>query len=120
MCQFGSAGLTDRSYRGDVDELADSSELLHDAAGLRGRLAEAGYLFFRGLLPAEPVRTAGATVLARLRDGGWTDTSGTPAAHPRRIISSQREGYRGRPSGSPLPEGNQRRFVIIRREGRRR
>jgi hypothetical protein len=56
-----------------VDELADSSGLLHDSAALRGRLAEAGYLFFRGLLPPGAVRAAGAAVLARLREGGWTD-----------------------------------------------
>ena len=55
----------------------------HDPAALRGRLAEAGYLFFRGLLPAAPVRAAGATVLARLRDGGWTGADGLPSARPR-------------------------------------
>ena len=70
-----------------MDELADSSGLLHDSADLRKRLAEAGYLFFRGLLPADTLRAAGAAVLARLRDGGWTDADGTPSAQPRALNS---------------------------------
>jgi hypothetical protein len=59
-----------------VDELADSAQLLNDADGLRRRLADDGYLFFRffrGLLPAEQVRAAGHAVLAQLRFGGWVD-----------------------------------------------
>jgi len=35
-----------------VDELADSAHLVNDADGLRRRLADDGYLFFRGLLSA--------------------------------------------------------------------
>jgi hypothetical protein len=73
------------SYRGHVDELADSSGVLHDPAILRQRLAETGYLFFRGLLPAGTVRAAGATVLARLRDGGWAGADGTPSGQPRAL-----------------------------------
>jgi hypothetical protein len=53
-----------------VDELADSSGVLDDPAILRRRLAEAGYLFFRGLLPDGTLWAPGAAVLARLRDGG--------------------------------------------------
>ena len=68
-----------------MDELADSSAVPHDPAVLRGRLAEAGYLFFRGLLPAGPVRAAGTAVLARLRRGGWTGADGTPSATPRAL-----------------------------------
>jgi hypothetical protein len=70
-----------------VDELADSSGMLDDPALLRERLAEAGYLFFRGLLPPATVRAAGAAVLARLRDGGWTDAGGAPSAQPRALNS---------------------------------
>ena len=72
---------------GHVDELADSSGVLHDSAVLRKRLAEAGYLFFRGLLPVGTLRAAGAAVLARLRDGGWTGADGTPSAQPRALNS---------------------------------
>ena len=72
---------------GRVDELADSSGVLHDSAVLRQRLAEAGYLFFRGLLPAGTLRAAGAVVAARLRDGGWTGADGTPSGPPRALNS---------------------------------
>jgi hypothetical protein len=71
-----------------VDELADSSGVLHDPAILRQRLAEAGYLFFRGLLAAGTVRAAGATVLARLRDGGWARTARRPGSRARSIRST--------------------------------
>jgi hypothetical protein len=59
--------------------------MLHDPAALRTRLAEAGYLFFRGLLPADTLRAAGAAVLERLRDGGWTDGDGAPTGEPRAL-----------------------------------
>jgi hypothetical protein len=68
-----------------VDELIDSSGLLADAGALRERLAAHGYLFFRGLLPAEPMRAAGAAVTSRLRDGGWADAGGAPSARPRAV-----------------------------------
>ena len=71
-----------------MDELADSSGALDDPAILRQRLAEAGYLFFRGLLPAGTVRAAGAAVLARLRDGGWACPDGTASGQPRVLNSA--------------------------------
>jgi hypothetical protein len=43
---------------GRVDELADSAALLGDAGALGRRLAEDGYLFFRGLMPAAQVQAA--------------------------------------------------------------
>jgi hypothetical protein len=70
-----------------VDELADSSGGLGDPAVLRQRLTEAGYLFFRGLLPAGTVRAAGEAVLARLRDGGWASADGAPSGQPRALNS---------------------------------
>ena len=66
-----------------MDELADSSGELHDSDALRRRLAEAGYLFFRGLLPAATMRETGEAVLARLRDGGWTGADGRPSTQER-------------------------------------
>jgi Phytanoyl-CoA dioxygenase (PhyH) len=68
-----------------VDELADSTGVLHDPAALAGRLASDGYLFFRGLLPDGPLRAAGTAVTARLRAGGWADASGTPSVAPRAV-----------------------------------
>jgi hypothetical protein len=68
-----------------VDELADSASVLNDPGGLRRRLAEDGYLFFRGLLPADQIRAAGWAVLARLRDGGWVDDRAIPSIQPRAV-----------------------------------
>jgi hypothetical protein len=70
-----------------VDELIDSSGVAQDAAALRERLAVHGYLFFRGLLPAQQMRAAGAAVMSRLRDGGWVDADGTPSTEPRAVNS---------------------------------
>ena len=49
-----------------IGELRDSAALLEDPAGLRGRLAEDGYLFLRGVLDPAAVAAARAEVLARL------------------------------------------------------
>jgi hypothetical protein len=76
------------SYRDRVDELADSSGMLHDPAALRGRLAESGYLFFRGLLPVAAMQAVGGAVLARLREGGWTGSDGAPSEPPRALNSA--------------------------------
>jgi hypothetical protein len=76
-----------RAYRERVDELADSAALAGDPDGLRRRLAEDGYLFFRGLLPADELRAAGLAVLARLRAGGWVDDRGIPSIQPRAVNS---------------------------------
>jgi hypothetical protein len=70
-----------------VDELADSSRLAGDREALRGRLAADGYLFFRGLLPADQIRAAGSAVAGRLRAGGWLSGGGTPSARPRAVGS---------------------------------
>lgn len=68
-----------------MDELADSSGLVHDQEGLRRRLAADGYLFFRGLLPPDQIRAAGAAVSERLRSGGWVDDQGKPSVVPRAV-----------------------------------
>src|SRR5580658_2225388 len=70
-----------------MDELADSASLVNDPDGLRRRLADDGYLFFRGLLPAAEIRTAGLTVLDRLRSGGWADERGVPSVQPHAVNS---------------------------------
>ncbi len=70
-----------------MDELADSAPLLNDQDGLRRRLAEDGYLFFRGLLPAAQVRAVGDAVLYRLRADGWADDRGIPSMRPRAVNS---------------------------------
>jgi hypothetical protein len=70
-----------------VDELADSGALIGDAGGLRRRLADDGYLFFRGLLPAAQVRAIGQAVLEELRAGGWVDDRAIPSIQPRAVNS---------------------------------
>jgi hypothetical protein len=70
-----------------VDELADSSGIVHDPGALAGRLAADGYLFFRGLLPEGAVRAARSAVTAHLRAGGWADATGAPSAVPRAVNS---------------------------------
>jgi hypothetical protein len=70
-----------------VEELADSAALIGDPDGLRRRLAEDGYLFFRGLLPVGEVRAAGLAVAGHLRSGGWTDDRGIPSIRPRAVNS---------------------------------
>jgi hypothetical protein len=75
------------AYREGVEELADSAALARDPDELRRRLAEDGYLFFRGLLPAGEVQTAGLAVLARLRAGGWVDERSIPSIEPRAVNS---------------------------------
>jgi hypothetical protein len=76
-----------RGYLEHVDELIDSGAIARDTAALRERLAVHGYLFFRGLLPARQLQTAGAVVTSRLREGGWADPDGAPSAQPRALNS---------------------------------
>jgi len=76
------------AYRGCVDELTDSSGLAGDAVKLRQRLAGDGYLFFRGLLPADQVLAAGTVVWDRLCEGGWTDPDGMLAGQQRAVNPS--------------------------------
>jgi hypothetical protein len=64
-----------------VDELADSRSLAGDPAALQARLAADGYVFLRGLLPADPVRAAGERVAETLHAGGWT-AAGSPRLSP--------------------------------------
>ena len=73
-----------------MDELTESRSLAGDPVALRARLAADGYVFLRGLLPAERVRAAGERVGAALRAGGWT-AAGAPrlgrAAGPREALA---------------------------------
>jgi hypothetical protein len=59
-----------------MDELRPANALLGDAAALRRRLTDDGYLFFRGLLPAAEVGAAADGVRTALRRGGWFDGRG--------------------------------------------
>lgn len=52
-------------------ELLDSAPIHSSASALRGRAREMGYLFFRGLVPVEPVRALRAAVLSLCDRRGW-------------------------------------------------
>ena len=54
-----------------------SNDLLDDAVALRSRIADEGYLFFRGLGPKEKIRAARRDVLALCKGAGWCDATGT-------------------------------------------
>jgi ectoine hydroxylase-related dioxygenase (phytanoyl-CoA dioxygenase family) len=56
-------------------DFIDSSDLLDDGAALRARLERDGYLFVRGLLPAETIRNVRSRLLAKAAQGGWLDPS---------------------------------------------
>jgi hypothetical protein len=77
-----------------VDELTDSTALLGDSRALRERLAADGYVFLRGLLPADPVHTVRAGVGAALDGAGWLAPGSTPDA-PLPTDAAVREGRPG-------------------------
>ncbi len=66
-------------------ELADSIALQANPAALRQRLADGGYLFFRGLLHPADVRVARDSVCTELSLGGWTNGNGRPAGVQRAV-----------------------------------
>jgi Phytanoyl-CoA dioxygenase (PhyH) len=70
---------------GAVRELADSIALQANQAALRQRLADDGYLFFRGLLRSADVRMACDSVRTELSLGGWTNGDGRPIGVQRAL-----------------------------------
>lgn len=61
-------------------EFVDSSELLDDPERLRARAAEYGYLFFRSLLPAEPILEVRRRVLEVVGRHSWLADGSDPMA----------------------------------------
>ncbi|MCG8442078.1 MAG: phytanoyl-CoA dioxygenase family protein [Caulobacterales bacterium] len=61
-----------------LGELAPADDLIADGAGLRARLAERGYLFFRGLLPRETVLAARREILLKYATVGEIDSINHP------------------------------------------
>jgi hypothetical protein len=55
------------------EEFVDSSAILDDPEALRARARADGYLFIRGLLPADAVHAARRQVMERLDEFGWLD-----------------------------------------------
>lgn len=54
-------------------DFLDSSDLVGDGAALRGRLERDGYIFIRGLVPAEAICAVRSRLLAKAAAGGWLD-----------------------------------------------
>jgi hypothetical protein len=54
-------------------DFLDSTELLSDGRALRARLDRDGYVFIRGLLPAQTILSVRGRLLARAAAGGWLD-----------------------------------------------
>lgn len=61
-----------------MQDFADSTTLLADADALYQHLAGDGYLFFRGLLPADAVEKVRADVVQVLSDCNWLDPDSPP------------------------------------------
>lgn len=57
----------------EMAEFLDSTGSLDDGAALQARMKRDGYLFIRGLLPAEAVRRVRSRLLAKSAAGGWLD-----------------------------------------------
>lgn len=75
-------------------ELSDSTPFIGDAAALRRRLAEHGYLLFRGLFAEEMVTGVRAAVHGTLGDAGWLADDAT-LAHLTPTPAAVREGAPG-------------------------
>jgi len=61
-------------------EFLDSTDLVTDSAALRERLDRDGYLFLRGLIPAEAIHDVRARLLRQAAGGGWLDRNSPVAA----------------------------------------
>ena len=56
-------------------DFLDSTASIGDGHVLRERLSRDGYLFIRGLLPADTIRNVRSRLLAKAAAGGWLDPS---------------------------------------------
>ena len=72
ISRYNPRGMLDTTFQ----PFAVSNDLLNDPPALRGRLAEDGYLFFRGLGPKQKILCARHDVLKLCRDAGWCDLEG--------------------------------------------
>jgi hypothetical protein len=67
----------------DIEALTASTDIADDAAALRARLAEDGYLLLRGFHPRDEVLAARADLIAALRAGGHlADGAAGDAGYP--------------------------------------
>ena len=66
-------------------ELTDSKELVGDWQALRDRIATDGYVFVRGLLDPQTIRSVGRTGLSHLQEAGWTEDGCDPVTAPSQM-----------------------------------
>jgi hypothetical protein len=66
----------------DYKPFFDASPLLGDAAALRSRMDEDGYLFLPGLLPSAQTARLCDEILSLCRQAGWIDAAGYPVGEP--------------------------------------
>lgn len=69
-----------------------SNDIADDGPALRARLADEGYLFFRGLGPADALAAARRDVTALLAEAGWIDPAEPEAARWNRGVGPFTEG----------------------------
>jgi ectoine hydroxylase-related dioxygenase (phytanoyl-CoA dioxygenase family) len=77
-----------------VQQLTDSTSSAFDGPALRARLADDGYLFFRGLLPSAGVLRVRAGVYSALDSVGWL-AGGSTVGAPLPTSRAVREGGAG-------------------------
>lgn len=76
-----------------MQELTDSAPIVNDAAALRQRFEQDGYLFVRKLLPTDVVDDVRAQIAQILHDGHWTDH----AEDPLDLVATDRAVEEGAP-----------------------
>jgi putative sterol carrier protein len=60
-------------------ELVDSTSIANDGTALRARIAEDGYVFFRGLLDRTPIDELATSIKSALQRKGWLEAGVDPS-----------------------------------------
>lgn len=94
-----------------MDELADCSTFSGQPRALRDRLSTDGYLFFRGLLPADRALAAGNEIRTKLRSGGWPDAEETVSQTPVPLDPKERLHHAAFRDALSGPEFNQLAYL---------
>ncbi len=63
----------------DIKQLRVSNDALDDPPELQRRIADEGYLFFRGLMPADRLRALRYEMMSAIQEAGWLIAGTNPA-----------------------------------------